>query len=119
MKVIKIIGLVNNVYNDFHIPNKIKYKNEIYLWNEEYQWFVTLDNTTLFRIDKNKLNDEVEVIEEEKEIEELEELDLKYDIENNDIYNFKRQILMYCDNLQYKINELVREVNKLKKEVNR
>lgn len=61
---------------------------------------------------------EVEQLEpiEEKEIEEL---DLKYDIENNDIYNFKRQILMYCDNLQYKINELVREVNKLKKEVNR
>lgn len=52
-----------------------------------------------FYIVKGILNNEVEVIEENKEIEEL---------NDNDIYDY--------NHLQLKINELVRAVNKLNKE---
>ena len=55
---------------------------------------------------------EVEIIEEDKKINTLE---LKYDdIKYCPDYQFKEQILSYCDNLQYKINEIIDEVNKLK-----
>lgn len=109
----KIIDLLNMIAKGEEVPNFWwsgcihKVEKDI---NGKYNIFDTYCKKYK-NIYLEDLNDEVEIIEEEKEIEEL---DLKYDIENNDIYNFKRQILMYCDNLQYKINELVREVRKLK-----
>ena len=124
MKTISMIGLINNVYNNFHIPERIKinygYYEETFKWDKNEKWFVTLDNSTLLRIDQNKLNMEVEIIEDKK-IEILEEdkiiekLDLIYDdiIYNGDAF-FKKEILMYCDNLQKKINEIIDKLEEIK-----
>lgn len=52
-----------------------------------------------------------EAIEEDKKIEKL---DLQYKDITKGI-NFEEQILSYCDNLQYKINEIIDYINKEEK----
>lgn len=123
--IYELLGLVK----DDKAPKKVKYKDKIYYYNKGYDFNymynssdyspINKDNS-LFKIYSFKLingrhcwnneamidflNDEVEILEEEKKI--PEKLQLKYDdiIYGND---FKKQILMYCDNLQYKINEII------------
>ena len=60
--------------------------------------------------DVKNIYDEVEIIEEDKKIEKL---DLQYKDITKGI-NFEEQILSYCDNLQYKINEIIDKINKEK-----
>lgn len=130
MKTIKVIDLLQRIANKEEVPKKIIVEGIKYsIVNEGYphtykdiNGYEIEDNHSKYIIDS--LNDEVEIIEDrceciDKEVEklfeekEIEELELNYD----DIKygtDFKGQILSYCDNLQFKINELVREVNKLK-----
>lgn len=102
-----LLGMVK----DGKAPKKIKYQNVIYIYYER------LDDMFNYKSDdkrhrfleedyyiENILNDTVEILEEEKKI--PEKLDLQYkDIIYNP--NFKEEILMYCDNLQFKINEIL------------
>lgn len=66
-------------------------------------------------INYSTLNKVFEIVEIE-ENKETEELNLKYDIKYNNEYIFREQIISYCDNLQYKINELVKAVINLKED---
>lgn len=97
---------------DGKAPRQIKYSNRIYDYNEkqeDYECFIEnhydylLDNTNTFR----QFNDEVEV-EEDKDIEDIEELT------DDDIYFYPECEDESKENFKNKINELVREVNKLK-----
>lgn len=113
---ITIIDLYKKIVMKEKLPKKVKYENKIfnyegeielnpYVYKREKEWEEYLIGSNLYRCPA----DTVEIIEEEKEIEKL---DLKYD----DIgIDFKKQLLTYCDNLQYKINELIDVVNELKK----
>lgn len=116
----KVIDLLNKIAKGEEVPKKI---NEIindikygYKFNEEIQWYETLDETSEMNIFmKDRLNHKVEIIEEEKEIEEL-NLETKdkwfVRLENGDTLEISSFINLFNN----KINELVRELNKIKKE---
>lgn len=116
----KIIDLLIKINNKEEIPKKIKYEDTIFEYNKDIKDYITeFDNgyykeTLLYKITnkhtyfiENLLRGEVEIIEENKEIEELHILDKG---ESNDA------LYEYCSKLSKKQNELVREVNKLIKE---
>ena len=100
----KIIDLLNIWVEDRNkLPKKIKVDDEIYVYDKQ---------TNLYKIPKKKyflisdyldciekIYENVEVIEENKEIKELTDIDT-----------------YYSDHLLSKINELVRAVNKINKE---
>lgn len=107
----KIIDLINKINNNEEVPEKIKFDDAIFEydkdrkeyihklddWCSETILFKAMNENTYFIQDLLKI--EVEVIEENKEIEELsiDKIDNKVVLKN-------------------KINELVRTVNKLNKE---
>lgn len=94
----KIIDILNDLSKGK--TYKFKYKNDIYKFNKNKGIYEsTLCNLNVYYIDLI-LNDEVEVIEENKEIEEIsiDEVDNKVALKN-------------------KINELARAVNKINKQL--
>jgi hypothetical protein len=117
----KLIDIFNKIANDEPVPKKVKFNDEIYTYkpewkdyadeDEHYGLFVdTISNT--YQITK-MLNEEIEIIEEDKKIEKL---DLRgyydKDIQNNSEWVTSEEILAL------KINELINEVNKLKGDKN-
>ena len=89
----KIIDLLNKIANGEEVPKKIKYKNKIYEWKEydvcygkivtKKGWvkelgYVAEENRTYFYLKHcyQDLNDEVEILEEEKKIPEKIDIDL-------------------------------------------
>ena len=100
----KVIDLLNIWVEDRNkLPKKIKVEEKIFEYHEAGNLYIT-PNDNYFLISSyldcaERLNREVEVIEENKEIEELsiDEIDNKVTLKN-------------------KINELVRAVNKINKE---
>lgn len=119
---IKIIDLLNTSKNE--LPNKIKAFNTTFEFIGENYYATTGDykDTNLLEwihaVDD--LNDEVEFIEEEKEIEKMNALHQSVTIANHYskenvqciVNEFYRRIAVLVD----KYNELVDEINKLKKE---
>lgn len=118
----KIIDLLNKIANGEEVPKKIKWENIIYAYSEydkdylEYP-FSDEEYKGLFNIRYNILiqflNDELEIIEEDKKIENL---DIKQ--EKNIKNNWKWKLNNYCIStpqkiMADKINELIDEVNKL------
>lgn len=102
MKTIKIIDLLNKIANGEEVPKKIKYNDEIWEYYKDLGDYIRAGkpNTlfTMYYIHKI-LNNEVEIIEEDKKIEQIYTL-------NNESDEFRV--------LANKINELIDEVNKLK-----
>ena len=119
---IKISDLVNKVINREEMPKEVLFKGNIYKWcrdigdyrKDGYGSCLMIrdifNNFDRYGSLYNMLFEDVEIIEETKKIEKL-NLNYKDIIYGTD---FKEQILSYCDNLQYKINELIDEINNLK-----
>ena len=113
----KVIDLINKINNNEEVPEKIKFDNTIFEFNEDKKEYIhKLDDwcseTLLFKamnentyFIKDLLKAEVEVIEEKKEIEKLEILE-----------SDRKVMAVFVINNREKINELVRTVNKLNKE---
>ena len=107
MKTIKIIDLINKIANKDEVPNGIKKEGKTYKYNGSWEdYYCELDDVYFFQtmLCRNKdmsliLNDEVEIIEEEKEIETI---DMSSPIS-----------VVHC---AMKINELIDAVNELKKD---
>jgi hypothetical protein len=116
---IKIIDLLNKIANGEEVPKKIKFDNVIFVYIDKWEQYVTKEEEIplLKRIcdyNYSGLNDEVEIIEEDKTIEEL-----KTEIENTKRKligtSGNRYSIRVVDNIIInKINELVKEINKLK-----
>lgn len=108
---IKIIDLLIKIANNEKVPKKIRYFGEIYEYSEEMKFYYQ-NGSSMYRdffTEGNCLNDEVEIIEEEKEIE-------KIDITKAYLSsNFHENVLEDIATLQTKVNELIDEINKLKK----
>lgn len=116
----KIIELLNRIANGEDIPKKIKYRDEIWEYQSTimgkcYQYYNSFWNDWRRLEDKilleECLNEEVEIIEEKKEIEEI--------IINNDKLKFPNGGGQWTARnmdkaFAIKINELIDEVNKLK-----
>ena len=67
----KVIDLLNKIANGEEVPKKIKYENDIYILTDNYCYYC--DETNLILSDRlyaeqSRLNDEVEILEEEKKI---------------------------------------------------
>ncbi len=110
---IRVIDLLNKIANREIIPFKLKCGSTIYYFSEYHQDYVidlskdVIDTNVYFIKDlvgTNELNDEVEVLEEDKEIEELEVEKLLQ------TKKWKRDKKAWN-----KINELIKAVNELKK----
>ena len=106
----KVIDLLNKIANGEEVPKKIKYhwKYE-YKYDEDRNEYCYMNNQNE-RFDDEwfiiaKLNDEVEIIEEVKDIEKLDEW--KFNKSESDIPHFE---------LAQKINELIDIVKELKNE---
>lgn len=114
---IKIIDLLNKISNGEKIPKKIKYGKDTYIHIDNYCYYC--EDTNLILSDRifaeySKLNDEIEIIEEDKKIEKL---DIKQ--EKNIKNNWKWKLNNYCIStpqkiMADKINELIDEINNLK-----
>ena len=99
----KVINLLNDIANNKPVPKKIKCflhegDNDIFTYIEEEKEYH--NGYGYMRFPNHHLNDEVEIVEETKS-KDIEELNKKH------FHNRQRQ-------LANKINELVRELNRLK-----
>ena len=119
---IKIIELLNRIVNGEEVPEKIKWDNLIYVLKQDSidgHFYYIRENTdysvgNLFFSDltMGDLNDEVEIIEEDKTIEELQfDSEEKYITTITGTTNKMRNIDV---TLATKINELVKEIKKMK-----
>lgn len=103
----KVIDLLNKIANGEEMPKKITYsllrdEYKILIYDEEEQEYrYENDYNEFWHVPNHHLNDEVEIIEEEKEIEKLDENNTN--VLTNIIENRK------------KINELIDAVNELKR----
>ena len=109
----KVIDLLNIWVEDRNkLPKKIKVEEKIFEYHEAGNLYIT-PNDNYFLISSyldcaERLNREVEVIEENKEIEE---------IDTTKIFEFTMDSVFEWNNeMEDKINELVRAVNKINKE---
>ena len=103
----KVIDLYLKVNRGKEFPKKVKYEGIIYTYNEDIDDYTNPDypNGLMGIMDTlDSLNLDVEIIEEDKDIKEVE------------LYQDKGNTLIGKNmwSFYYKINELVREVNKLK-----
>lgn len=119
MKKIKIIDLLNKITKGEEVPKKIIYKGKEYHKNKGNDTYYLPPNPSkTWEVDTYDLNDEIEIIEEDKDIEELklgspeDNPSNMYIINENGAKCFltKRDRIMAL-----KINELIDEVNKLKR----
>ena len=106
---IKIIDLFNKIANNVKVPKKIKFRGETYYYSKPDKFYYC-DGYSIYRelsFITNSLNAEVEIIEEEKEIEKIGEI---YDGFTDSYHDTCLETAIK------KVDELVDEINKLKKE---
>ena len=123
MKTIKIIDLLNKIANGEEVPKKIRFDNTN--WNricgEKYVYYVNDTDNDLFIYFFRKnitftLNDEVEIIEEEKEIEKIKSNGIDFYSDCINVWINKEETVAYCEFLMNKVNELIDAVNEIRKE---
>lgn len=108
-KKIKIIDLLNKIANGEY-PKKIKYKEKEHEFNSKIQWYADYDGVYEWFISGNKLNDEVEILEDNTE--EIEELDEEWTyIEGQIEKTWSKSEL----ELVNKINEIIRYIKRKEK----
>lgn len=108
----KIIDILNKMANgELEDGFKFKYDNDTYKYNKKEDEIVSIEHGVClgnYYIVEGILNNEVEVIEENKEIEELHILDEG---------NSNKSLYEYCSRILIKQNELIRAVNKINKDL--
>ena len=114
----KIIELLNKIANGEEVPKKIKttYNDYSYtIWEYNGIDYMNKDNDYLFeihtRINKNDLNEEIEIIEEEKKM--PKKIDIWYDaikdtkLKRHDTDTSIEILANMCDDLKDKYNEII------------
>ena len=109
-KKIKIIDLLNKKANNEKMPKKFKYKNYIFELDDVNEYTIDKEKqvafTELIQFNLNNLNDEVEILEDNtEEIEELKETNYILSFVEEEFFN--------------KINELVKAVKEIRKDLNK
>ncbi len=120
---IKIIDLLNKIANDEEVPKKIKFMNSIweYCKNGSTQDYINDYDKCLMEfipINKVGLTDEVEIIGEPKKIKKIKSNGDEFYCDYIDTWISKNKTDAYCEFLMNKINELIDEINNLKREKN-
>ena len=105
----KVIELLTKIANEEEAP-LIKYRDKILHWNKEKDRFEDKDGmNTLYEMNFSELNDEAEIIEEDKKIEKIE-----YEISDDDgDFTINGFAFDYEQKLQIidKINEIIEFIN--------
>ena len=106
----KVIDLLNKIANGEEVP-LIKYRDKISHWNKENDRFEDKDGmNTLYEVDFSELNDEVELIEEDKKIEKINEIEYYHQFGDcwvkDKFYNDQKGILV-DEIIIDKINEII------------
>ena len=115
----KIIDLLNKIANGEVLPIRFKYRENEYFLNAVNDYWC-VDTGGWFSVEElstSNLNDEVKIIEEEKEIEKLEikqNGNLNYYIENE--FGTKCALTKHSKKKADKVNEIIDEINKLKRD---
>ena len=116
----KIIDLLNKIANGEEVPKKIKYEDEKFVFSDKTHQYYVGDNSNDINTYYNNslkerlydfiyLNDEVEILEEEKKIpEKLEGIDSLFKIEQDlDLKGFLAWQKANNKIIENKINELI------------
>ena len=109
----KVIDLLNLMVIGEDLPKKIRYEDEeYYLTSDEETYIGCISHSAIGRRHclEQCLTDEVEIIEEDKPIEKIRQFCEYPCSDRYECWSIKEDILVN------KINELIDEVNKLKKE---
>ena len=109
----KVIDLLNKIANGEEVPKKIKYEEDIYIHIDNYCYYC--EDTNLILSDRifaeySKLNEKIEIIEEDKKIEHIYYANLY----TQDIHSLNEWVNEHFNEVYNKIYELIDEVNKLK-----
>ena len=110
----KVIDLLNKIANGEEVPKEIILNDNVFIYDEtddnEVNRYRTM--TDDFLIDEGYLNDEVEVIEEDKKIENIKELNSDY-CDKQKTYDFLKneEIVLDILTLKHKINEIIDKIN--------
>ena len=117
----KVIDLLNKIVNGEEVPEYVKYKNHHSLDMEDTM--MVCKENLFYKLDQLEiyLNDEIELIEEDKEIEKLERINGSYLVDLRSDNSIEEQseaitnLIIYLNNNVDKLNELIKAVNELKK----
>lgn len=111
--------LIANISNALEVPSKIKYNNEIFKYNNDYQDYESVEAQDKFLFEylfsnfrmKTFMYTKVEIIEEDKMIEKITVREKTLGFPNGEwtARNMDKAFAI-------KINELIDEINNLKKE---
>ena len=120
METIKIIDLLNKIAKGEEIPQEIRYKHKEYKWERNVDYKEKNGRNFLLSdecINETFLNDEVEIIEEEKDIEPLAKLG-NYKVNTGDDFLDKvlTNINERINHLIDKQTEIIDVVNEMRKE---
>ena len=112
----KVIDILNKIANGEEIPEKIRVKYRIfekylnhnaYLNTEDEENYKYLtDLPRLYDDDRDWLNEEVEIIEENKKIEKITKV-----VCDSDLIDRNHFVIEYLAELKYKINEIIEVLN--------
>ena len=95
----KVIDLLNKIANGEDKPKKVRYDNQVFEYREDMLDYYCYDYDLNLMGYSKILNDEVEILEEEKEI--PEKLD-EYDFERGNQRKLAEKINEICDYLKSK-----------------
>lgn len=117
----ELLGLVK----DGKAPKEIKYKKFVYGWVQKYKTYTRYDITGKdLYITTNNLNNEIEIIEEDKEFEDIREIrgeverdkTLSHDENQGNIVKNFNMLIKWVNLLVRNQKRIINEVNKLKGE---
>jgi hypothetical protein len=109
----KIIDLLNKIANGEEVPKFIKYDNSIFRLKEsDFKYYYVDEYNTLFEemIVLENLNNEIEIIEEDKKIEKIKSLNNVGGCPNIVYFGDNQQLNNHI--LKDKINEIIDHINK-------
>ena len=107
-KKIKVIDLINWIYQNMNVPQKIKYEDEVYIYEESTQDYYD-DEHHCYLFEKIVVSGEKWLLNEVEILEDEEEIDIQA-IEDLGISS---------NNIAEKISELIRAVKQLDKKSNK
>lgn len=119
-----INNLIINISNALEVPSKIKYNNEIFEYNNDYQDYESVEAQDKFLFEylfsnfrmRTFMYTTIEIIEEDKKIKKIKSNSDEFYSDYIDAWISKKKTDAYCEFLMNKINDLIDEINNLKKE---
>lgn len=119
MKLIDLLSALYRVNNGSKemIPKKIKCRSTEFNFDKKYNRYVNYNGKTIGELIPLDifLDEEAEIIEEEKEIEKIKSNGIDFYNDCINVWISKEETVAYCEFLMNKVNELIDAVNSINK----